>query len=58
VGEFVETPWPRDEVWHVTARADQGARARPPIVVTEGSEIAPTHETRVPELPSGVEVRK
>src|SRR5262249_9825086 len=58
VGPFVETPGPWDEVRHVTARADKGARAGPPLFVSEGSEIAPTHETRVPELSSGVEVRK
>src|SRR5206468_11888955 len=57
VGEFVETPRTRDEVRHVTARADQGARVRPRLVVTEGFEMASTHASSVAEPMRGVEVR-
>src|SRR6266403_5061026 len=57
VGELVETPGTRDEVRHVTARADHGARARLRLVVTEGSGIASLHAPSVPEPTRGVEVR-
>src|SRR5207245_8080231 len=57
VGELVETPGTRDEVRHVTARADQGARAGLRLVVSKGSGMAPTHAPSVAEPTRGVEVR-